>query len=127
MPSSRFGTAINCIDGRVQAPVAKWLMARYGLDYVDTITLPGPDKAMAEGAAEVVNEIRDRVGISVQAHGSNVVALAGHHDCATNAATEDEHRKQIVQGLQTIRFWNFAVTVVGLWVNADWQVEVVAG
>lgn len=43
----KFGTAINCIDGRVQLPVIKWLKENYYLDFVDMITEPGPDKVLS--------------------------------------------------------------------------------
>ncbi|WP_369522760.1 carbonic anhydrase [Guptibacillus hwajinpoensis] len=33
--NKRFGTALNCIDGRTQIPVTQWLKAHYHLDYVD--------------------------------------------------------------------------------------------
>jgi Putative carbonic anhydrase len=37
MGEGKFGTAINCMDGRVQEPVINWMKVRYGLDYVDMI------------------------------------------------------------------------------------------
>jgi hypothetical protein len=43
MSSGRFAAAINCMDGRAQLPVIEWLKRECGVDYVDTITEPGPD------------------------------------------------------------------------------------
>jgi hypothetical protein len=57
--SYRVGTAINCIDGRVQEPVAAWLKERYHLDYVDMITEPGADKVLATGSPEALTAIRE--------------------------------------------------------------------
>ena len=37
-----FYTTINCMDGRVQLPVISYLMERFGVQYVDAITGPGP-------------------------------------------------------------------------------------
>lgn len=124
---ARFGTVINCIDGRVQEPVARWLKETYQLDFVDVITEPGPDRALAEGRGEIMDAIKAKAGVSIHAHRSNVLALAGHHDCAGNPATPDEHRRQIESAIGALRLWNFAVTLVGLWINDEWQVEVVAG
>jgi len=31
----RFGTALNCIDGRTQISVIKWLKETFAVDYVD--------------------------------------------------------------------------------------------
>lgn len=138
MPEGRFGTAINCMDGRVQEPVAAWVKANYSVDFVDTVTVPGPDKVLANArprrarrwrrrsGLQVAEEIRSRVAISVEAHGSNVVAVAGHADCAGNPVTEKEHRRHILRAVETVRSWGFPVTVVGLWVNSNRQVEVVS-
>ncbi len=123
---AKFGTAVTCIDGRVQEPVAAWLKARYYLDSVDMVTESGADMVMAAGAPEDVERLRRNVQRSVERHGSTVIALAGHYDCAANAGTREEHEAQLRAGLHTIRLWNLSATVLGLWVNEEWQVEVVA-
>jgi hypothetical protein len=125
MSTPRFGTAINCIDGRVQEPVTQWLKAEYRLDCVDMITLPGPDEALVRGLVEVVEQVRSAVRISVQQHGSGVVAIAGHDNCAANPVPPAEHLAQIKQCVQIVRSWHLSVAVVGLWVNDRWQVEFV--
>ena len=43
----KFVTAINCIDGRAQIPVIDWLKAATDADFVDQITEPSADKALA--------------------------------------------------------------------------------
>jgi hypothetical protein len=126
MADGRFGTAINCMDGRVQDPVAHFLKERYQLDYIDTITEPGPDKLLAEGPGIAVNAIRGRVRISVEKHGSNVIAIAGHHDCAGNPVDRDTHIEQINRAVNVIRSWSITATILGLWVNENWEVEVVS-
>lgn len=122
----RFGTLITCIDGRVQRPTILWMRERYNLDYVDVISAPGPDKllALAEEAAEIAL-VRRNVGFSVSAHDSQLVALCGHHDCAGNSATDDEHLEQIRQGTAFMRSWNLGPDTVGLWLAKGWNVEVV--
>ena len=42
-----FCTAINCMDGRVQAPVNAYLRTRFNADYVDAVTEPGPALVLA--------------------------------------------------------------------------------
>jgi hypothetical protein len=125
MATARFGTAINCTDGRVQEPVSRWLRKRYQLDYVDVIAEPGPDKILAHGNAEAVEAIKAKVRISVEKHGSNVIAIAGHHDCAGNPVTREEHLEQIVKCVQVMNTWNFSATRLGLWINENWEVELV--
>ncbi len=51
-----FATAINCIDGRIQEPVIKYIQTTYGIDFVDLITEPGPNKILSENCE---NEIID--------------------------------------------------------------------
>src|SRR5262244_3596388 len=49
MAHGAFATAINCIDGRAQSPVADWLKINCNVSYVDVATIPGPDKALTRG------------------------------------------------------------------------------
>jgi len=125
--ASRFGTVINCIDGRVQEPVTQWLRERYYLDYVDAITEPGVDKVLALGPTEEVERLREKVRISLARHGSSVIAVVGHHECAASPGSKDSHLAQIRQALHVVRLWGFAATVEGLWVNEAREVETVAG
>lgn len=125
MSQHTFATAINCMDGRAQQPVIDWIRASYGVDYVDMITEPGPDGILAQGLTQTVESIRSRVRISVEAHGSGLVALVGHHDCAGNPVPKEQHLRQIRGGVEVIRSWGFAAAVVGLWIGDDWKVALV--
>jgi len=123
MGHGKFGTAINCIDGRVQLPLISWMKEQFHLDYVDSITEAGPDKIMAEQGPEVLS-IRNRVNISVKAHGSNILVIAGHYDCAANPVDEAQHRVQIKKAIQVAYSWNLPIeTITGVWINRDWKVE----
>ena len=120
-----FGTLVTCIDGRVQRPTILWMRDRFTLDYVDVISEPGPDKLLAEGWPSDVLPVRKKVGFSIQAHASRLVAICGHYDCAGNPATPDEHREQIRRSVRLLRAWAFSAEVVGLWLNEQWQIELV--
>ncbi len=122
MAHGKFGTAINCMDGRVQEPVARWMQQTYGLDYVDMITEPGPERLLAEGAPEVVGMLA-KARISVQAHGSKVLAIAAHDDCAGNPVSPEAHQAQVRRAKQVLRTWGLSVQVVGLWVDNQWRVQ----
>ena len=125
MTVGRFGTAINCMDGRVQEPVVAWLKERYELDYVDVITEAGPDKALATEAKGLIESIRRKVEISVTKHGSEVIAVVGHHDCAGNPVSKEAHWEHIEKATVVVRSWDYGVSVHGLWVDEDWGVQVV--
>jgi len=119
-----FATAINCMDGRVQVPVSDWMIKTFGVRYVDVITEPGPIKVLAEGTPGLAENIKRRVAISVDKHGSRTVALVAHGDCAGNPVPRDQSLQQLKEGAAVIRSWGFPVTIVGLWLgNPDWEVE----
>lgn len=124
MTDKVFATAINCMDGRVQIPVMEWLKRQYGVDYVDMITEPGPERLLAEGKDRAgIESIRKRLEISVTRHNSKLVAISGHHDCAGNPASEETQRHQIFTAMKTVGSWNFEVEVIGLRVDESWEVQ----
>jgi hypothetical protein len=125
MARARFGTAINCIDGRVQVPVIEWMRRFMSVDYVDLVTQPGPDGLFARSTEDAEQLIRSRVELSVRGHGSPVVAVTGHFDCLANPVSDDEHRQQLLQAMKVLQGWNLGVQVLALWVTEQWQVEVV--
>src|SRR3990167_8071356 len=109
-----FGTAINCIDGRVQQPVADWVKRNYHVEYVDMVTEPGADKAVALGTPSVLSALKAKVDISRAAHHSTIVAIAGHHACAANPVSKEEHLSQIGKAARAIASWGSPMTVAGL-------------
>ena len=124
MTEKRFATAINCMDGRVQTPVIEWLKKRYLVDYVDMITEPGPERLLAEAKdPTAIESIQRRLEISVNRHNSNLVAIAGHHDCAGNPANPETKRQQTLSAIETVRSWHPEVNVIGLWVDESWAVH----
>jgi hypothetical protein len=125
MAEHRFVTAINCMDGRVQEPVFRWMTRRLAAHYVDMITEPGPDAILATGHRGDWASIERRVQISVNTHGSKAVAVVGHHDCSGNPVPDEVHQEQIRQAAALLRRWNLGVRILGLWVSKSWAVEVV--
>ena len=124
MAEGTFGTVINCMDGRTQLPVNTYMKETYGVDYVDTITEAGPDGILAKGDHLECESMRERVRISVDKHGSKVVAIVGHDDCAGNPVTKDEHLADLDSAVTRVVDWGFSVKVVALWVRGDdWSVE----
>jgi len=95
MATGKFVTAINCIDGRAHRPVHNWLKASLDAEFVDRITEPGVDKALAGESEDVIEPIKKQVLISVNAHNSKTVAVVGHHDCAANPVSEAQHKQDI--------------------------------
>lgn len=122
----RFGTAINCMDGRVQLPVINWMMQNLSVDYVDMITEPGPDKLLAEGNATALESIKARVVISVTKHGSDTILMVSHADCAGNPVTRAQHEDHLRRSVTRILSWNLPVKrILGAWIGEDWKVEII--
>jgi hypothetical protein len=90
MNSFRFGTAINCIDGRTQQVVIDHMKQNYNIDGVDMVTFPGADGLFSNGDhSEEIALIRRAVSISIGKHDSRIIAVVGHYDCAGNAVTRN--------------------------------------
>ncbi|MEM0493433.1 MAG: hypothetical protein QXS02_05735 [Candidatus Thermoplasmatota archaeon] len=124
MKGKCFVTAVNCMDGRVQLPVIEWLRDRYKADYVDMITEAGPNRILSDDVDSVeYNLIRKRVELSLEKHGSRLVAVIGHYDCGGNPADKDTQIKQIKKAVDNIKTWSLGVDVIGLYVDEHWYVK----
>jgi len=80
MGEAKFATSVSCMDGRIRIPLNKWIKENYSADYVDIITETGVDKNISN----VVESLKTKVGISINAHKSDIVVVSGHFDCAAN-------------------------------------------
>jgi hypothetical protein len=118
-----FATSINCIDGRIQLPISNWIKQKYSVDYVDVITHPGSDKIIGEKNIEGISEIKTKTLVSINAHNSKLVVISGHHDCAGNPVSKGTHLAQIKKSISIIKSWNCPVTVIGVWINEQWEIE----
>ena len=119
-----FCTAINCMDGRVQLPVIKYLQERFGAEYVDAITEPGPNLILTEQKdSSLVQSIFKRLVISVEHHDSVGIAVVGHHGCAGNPSSKDDQISQVQQAIHLLRQTYESMPMVGLWVDENWEVH----
>jgi hypothetical protein len=126
MEHGKFATAINCMDGRTQLPVIDWVKRNYGVDFVDMITEPGPDRLFSSNSAEL-DSIRQRVAVSVNAHGSRHLVVVAHHDCAGNPVSAAEHEVQLRRALDRVLSWGLPLQeVAALWIGDDWKPALIA-
>ncbi|MBL7115553.1 MAG: hypothetical protein ISS35_07285 [Kiritimatiellae bacterium] len=124
----RFCTAVNCMDGRVQLPVIKYLQEHFGVEYVDMITEPGPNAMLAAGCeAAGVDSILARMRISVEKHRSVGIAVVGHYDCAGNPVSQEDQTKHTLAAVENVKQRFPELPVIGLWVGEDWQVSKIVG
>ncbi len=104
MPTERFGTSISCMDGRIQTVLSDWIKENYAVDHVDTITAPGVDRRVAEG--DNLGPLVHMARISVRKHGSRLIVISGHYDCAGNPVSDEEHAAHIRSGVEAIKSWD---------------------
>ena len=120
----KFCTVINCMDGRAQLPVITYLQKRFDAEYVDSVTEAGPDKILAkQNNTALVQGILARLNISVDKHKSVGIAVVGHHDYAGNPAPHDEQITDIKKSVEFLRSLHRNTTVIGLWVDSDFEVH----
>ena len=118
-----FGTVINCMDGRTQLPALEYLKRHLEVDYIDSVTEPGPVRILAEEPESVLTKsILNRVRISTDKHGSRCVAIVAHYDCAGNPAPKDTQLNQLDLAVRFIAAQCPGIRILGLWIDENWSV-----
>ena len=125
MATGTFATALGCIDGRASIPTMLYLKQLLGVDYVDYISEAGPDKIYVQSTPAQIADIQRKLAVSLNAHHSHTIAIAAHHDCAGNPVSRDEHLAAVRACAEVLAHWQPEVRVLGLWVNDQWQIELV--
>jgi hypothetical protein len=119
-----FCTAINCIDGRTQLPVISYLKRRFGVEYVDIISEPGPNLLLARGGdSPAIDLLFKGLQISIDNHHSVGIAIVGHHDCVGNPSPREEQMLQLGKAVSVLRRRYSEQTVIALWVDEEWRVH----
>ncbi len=79
----------------------------------------------ARQASNGVDYLKQKIKISIDKHGSRLIAIVGHHDCAGNPVSPEKHWAHIRKAVEIVKTWNLpSVEVIGLWVNERWEVEI---
>ncbi len=118
-----FCTVINCMDGRTQLPVNEYLRRQMNVDFVDTITEPGPVRILAEQQnSPLAQSIQNRIEISVGKHKSKSVAIVAHCDCNGNPLEKDQQLEQLEKATKWLTEKYPDVQILGLWVDSSWSV-----
>jgi carbonic anhydrase len=124
--TSTFACAINCMDGRVQDAVKNYMQENYGVDYVDMVTEPGPNKILADASTSsaqanlIIENIKKRVEVSTHHHGSKVIAIVGHFGCAGNPTEKEEQIEHLKKAEKVVKDFGFDAEIILLWVDGDW-------
>ena len=118
-----FATVLNCMDGRVQVPVILYLLDRFGVDHIDTITEAGivrylSDDTNTPHAESTLHSTR----VSLEKHGSRQIAVVAHADCSGNPIPPEQQQTQIRVAVENLKDHFPQCDVLGLWVDDSWQV-----
>ncbi|MBN2416011.1 hypothetical protein JXO52_09225 [bacterium] len=124
----RFCTAVSCMDGRIQVPVIEYLQLRYNVEYVDMITEAGPNAILTSSDNHALTDsILKRIEISLTAHNSVGIAVAGHHDCTGNPVPKEDQLSHIEESVYFLQKAFPDTGLVGLWVDRNLSVSEVCG
>jgi hypothetical protein len=114
------------MDGRIQEKISIYLKKKYNAKYVDSITEPGPCYALSDRSDEtVVASLLRKVKLSIEKHGSKVIAVSGHYDCAGNPVSkkaQEQHIKDSLKFLKSI-YKDRDIEIIGFYINDNWEVE----
>ena len=119
-----FCSVINCMDGRVQEQVIRFLKNYYSVDYVDSITEPGPVGIISAGTETgILESIKNRLEISISKHNSVGIAIVAHHDCAGNPVSKDQQLADMKKSVEFIRSHYSQLQLIQIWVDENWNVH----
>ena len=121
----KFGTVINCTDGRVQYPVLDYLKKTSNIDFFDSANEAGPLRTLTKNSDKCrLITLKEQIRTSLGEHGSRFIALVGHHDCTDNPGSRAFQEEQMDVSLDYLqRAFGTEITYVGLYVNEHWEVE----
>ena len=121
----KFGTLINCIDGRVQYPVMDYLKKSYDIDYFDAANEAGPLLTLTKKTDKCrLISLKEQIRTSLEEHDSTFIALVGHHDCTDYPGDREFQERQMDEALDYLqRAFGKDKTYVGLYVNEHWEVD----
>ena len=121
----KFGTVINCTDGRVQYPVLDYLKKNFEIEFFDSANEAGPLRTLTKKSDKCrLITLKEQIRASLEDHDSRFIALVGHYDCTDNPGDRAFQEDQLDQSLDYLqRAFGTGITYVGLYVNEQWEVE----
>jgi len=113
----RFAAVINCMDGRIQVRTIDQLMTRFGARYIDNITTTGAVQHLDGSVTPTGEGLLQSVAISIDAHGTNQVAVVAHSECAGNPVPDRKQKEQLVRAIAVVEERFPGLEVIGLFLD----------
>ncbi len=98
-----FVARIGCMDGREAEAVRTYVKEHRLADFVDTIDDPGMVKRIVDGDGRALEKLEERLPITIEKHGSSLVIVSGHAECAGNPVSPEEHKTHILAATDIVR------------------------
>jgi len=76
-------------------PTIQWIKENYQADYIDMITEAGMDGVLTNEGTNIEG-ILQKINISIDKHGSNIICVVRHHDCAGNPVDDEMHKNKFL-------------------------------
>jgi carbonic anhydrase len=123
-----FFTVVGCMDGRVQEVTTAFGKQKFGALYPDKITEAGMVGIIATKLTPEFSEnLKEKILISLEKHGSRGILVDGHEDCAGNPVSDGQQKEEIKKSVDFIRaLIQDRVPVVGVFVHRAgdaWRAE----
>ncbi len=128
-----FFTAVGCMDGRVQEPIALYGQQKFGVTYSDTVTEAGLVGQLAK--ADVSQSFLDSLvfkvfTVSAGKHSSRGIIVHGHQECAGNPVPDEQHKKDVLTATEKLtelmKLQGITIPIIPVFVvreGAKWVVE----
>lgn len=119
-----FCAAINCLDGRTQLPVVKFLMKRFDVKYVDMLTDAGPLGILTEAPDSPRGQLFiQNIHTVIRVHDIKKLAITGHWGCLGNPVPRERQLEQQREVVLRLREMFPQLTIIGIWVDEAGGVE----
>jgi hypothetical protein len=105
------------MDGRIQVRTIDQLMTRFGARYIDNITTTGAVQHLDGSVTPTGEGLLQSVAISIEAHGTNQVAVVAHSECAGNPVPDKQQKEQLVRAIAVLEERFPELEVIGLFLD----------
>jgi hypothetical protein len=90
------------MDGRIQTRTIDQLMTRFGARHIDNITTTGAVKHLDGSVTPTGEGLLRSLEVSIEAHGTNQVAIVAHTQCAGNPITDRQQKDQLKNAIYVV-------------------------
>ncbi len=105
------------------------------IDFVDLVTEAGADGALAtlpesENKRPFLANLKYKTfDVSVEGHGSRLIVVVGHEECAGHTVDNAQHKKDLKKAVSEIKKWAGPAKVIGLFLHKkdhfNWLPEII--